>query len=357
MKAITSSKLDMIRNDINMRLAEYYGDHATQAGAMHEDYAMLWRAMESVGASNGKRLRPYVMLTAYEGLGGDQYDMVLPVAAALEVLHACLLIHDDIIDHDYVRYGQPNVAGQYRARYAHENMSEAERDHYANSAALLAGDLALSGAYELILESSLPAEVKVEVSRALNNMIFAEAGGELLDTEAVFLPFEGVDTMTIAHLKTAVYSFVGPLLIAAILADADDETKHSLEDMGYALGIAYQLADDLLGLFGDEAVTGKSSIGDLKEGKRTFIMQRTFALATPQQLQLLEAVVGREDMTQKQADEVRQIVRDCGALAETKALMSKYAAQAKTALLQVPLKKDAQNELIALIEKAIERQS
>jgi geranylgeranyl diphosphate synthase type II len=357
MKAITSSKLDTIRSDIDTQLARYYGDHATQAGAMHEDYAMLWRAMESIGASNGKRLRPYVMLIAYEGLGGDQYSRVLPVAVALEVLHASLLIHDDIIDHDYVRYGQPNVAGQYRERYTHETMSDVERDHYANSAALLAGDLALSGAYELILGSSLSADTKVEVARALNNMIFAEAGGELLDTEAVFLPFEGVDTMTIAHLKTAVYSFVGPLLIAAILAGADNETKHSLEDMGYALGIAYQLADDVLGLFGDEAVTGKSSIGDLKEGKRTFIMQRTFALATSQQLQLLEAVVGREDMTQKQADEVRQIVRDSGALAETKELMSNYAAQAKAALLQVPLKKDVQKELSALIEKAIERQS
>jgi geranylgeranyl pyrophosphate synthase len=353
----TSSRLRTVRTDINALLSEYYAARVKRAGTLHEDYAALWRTLENVGAANGKRLRPYVMLVAYEGLGGKDYSSVLPIAAALEILHTSLLIHDDIIDRDYMRHGQPNVAGQYLERYAEEYVAGAEKEHYANAAALLAGDLALSGAYELVITSPLPSDVKVQVSMLLSESVFAVAGGELLDSEAVLLPIEGVDTLTIAHLKTAVYSFVIPLRVAGVLAEVDRHTQGALEDMGKFTGIAFQLADDILGLYGDQSVTGKPNTSDLKEGKRTYIMQRSLALGSPKQRRQLLSILGSGHITDVDAEKARAIIRDCGALAETRALMRAYADKAELALSRAQLTPDSRAELLALIHKAIERQS
>lgn len=351
------ARLELVRKDINQFLARYYDEHANAANALHEDYAVLWRAMERVGAANGKRLRPYVMLVAYEGFGGKDHSAVLPVAAALEVLHTCMLIHDDIIDRDYMRYGQPNVAGQYIERYAREHLTPAQREHYANAAALLAGDLALSGSYALILQSGLTPELKVQAADLLSRAIFAEGGGELLDTEAVFLPFEAVDALTIANLKTAIYSFVIPLQMAALLTGASAATLNKLEEMGQALGIAYQLADDLLGIFGDETVTGKPNTSDIKEGKRTYLMQRAFAGASVVQQERLRMVLGRGRATNAEADEVRRIIRESGAYEEVRGLMREYVGKAESALRSVPFTRDAQEELLQLIHRATQRES
>lgn len=352
----TVSPMERVRADIDAYLAGYYRERVARAGALHEDYAVLWRAMEDLGASGGKRVRPYVMLTAYRGLGGDGYRRVLPVAAALELLHTSMLIHDDIIDRDYVRYGRLNIAGQYRERYAPEMLDDGQRAHYANAAALLAGDLALSGAYEMILGADLPDDLKVMAASLLHESVFMVAGGELLDTEAVLLPFAGVDTEVIAQLKTSAYSFVYPLLMAATLAGAAPRSRQALETMGNALGIAYQLADDILGLFGDEAVTGKTARGDLQEGKRTYLMQQTFALASPAARAELERLVGRGRVTSAEAAAVRTIVRDCGALAQSRRLMNRYTAEARAALARAGLQPDVATELLALIHTATARQ-
>jgi geranylgeranyl pyrophosphate synthase len=348
-------RLEAVREDINRLLNDYYADRIKQAGVLHDEYGALWRAMETLGSNSGKRLRPYIMLMVYEGFGGTAYKDVLPVAAALEILHASILMHDDIIDRDYMRYGRPNVAGQYMARYAKPPFSGIQTEHYANSAALMAGDLALSGAYELILGCKLPAEVKIRAAQTMAHAIFVVAGGELLDTEAVLRPIETVDALAIARLKTSEYSFVNPLQMAATLAGADEKAHETLERMGQALGIAYQLADDVLGLFGDESVTGKPNTSDIKEGKRTYLMQRTLALTSSADHDRLMSILGRKSVTVADAEEVRSIVRDSGALTETQERMRSYITEAKQALRSLALKPDVQSELLEFMGHIISR--
>ena len=354
MKTSGEARLHAIRADVDTFLARYYDERVVRAEALHADYGALWRAMRELGATGGKRLRPYVMLMAYEGLGGKEYDAVLPVAVALEVLHASMLMHDDIIDHDFVRYGRPNISGQYRKIYGDKGLNEADTIHYANAAALLAGDLALSGAYELILTGSLTADMKVKAQQVMSQSIFAVAGGELLDAESVLKPFEDVDSLVVADLKTASYSFVGPLVMGGTLAGADAKTLQLLEKAGRSLGIAYQLADDIIGLFGNEVVTGKSSLSDLQEGKRTYMMQRALALAKPAERESLMDILGGS-VTPQGAELAQKIVRDCGALDETRALMRRYADDVQRTLQQAPLDETIRAELVSLMRTFIDK--
>lgn len=353
MKASGETRLHAIRADVDAFLVRYYDERVAQAEALHGDYGTLWRAMRELGVTGGKRLRPYVMLMAYEGLGGKDYGAVLPVAVALEVLHTSMLMHDDIIDHDFVRYGRANVAGQYREIYGDKGLDKVDTTHYANAAALLAGDLALSGAYELILGGSLPAEMKIKAQQVMNRSIFAVVGGELLDAESALKSFEDVDSLVVADLKTASYSFVGPLVMGGTLAGADAKTLQLLEKTGRSLGIAYQLADDIIGLFGDEAVTGKSSVSDLQEGKRTYMMRRTLELAKPSERERLMGILGGS-VTPENAELARRIVRDSGALDETRALMRRYADEVRQTLQETPIDEAVRAELILLMRMFID---
>lgn len=352
-----TAKLTQVRADIESQLAKYYRTRLAKAAALHEDYAALWQSMATLGSNAGKRLRPYVTLITYEGLSGNDYHDVLPVATALEVLHASVLMHDDIIDRDYVRYNRPNIAGQYRERYAAEKVSASDRDHYANAAALLAGDLALSGAYELIAESKLPDTTKLRAMRVLGDAIFAVAGGELLDTESVLMPFESVDALTIARLKTASYSFITPLRMAAALAGLPESEQQPLIALGTAIGISFQLTDDVLGLFGDEAVTGKPTTSDLEEGKRTYLMQQALARSKAPARERLLHIMSKGTVTTAELEEARGLVRASGAYAETQRLIAEYTAEAQQALSQLPLNDAAMQELQHLITWLAQRQA
>jgi geranylgeranyl diphosphate synthase type II len=268
-------------------------------------------------------------------------------------MHAAMLMHDDIIDRDYTRHGQLNVAGHYRQRYAGHHRHRPE--HYAASTALLAGDLALAGAYDLILSAPLPAHVRAHAGGIMSQTVFTLVGGEFLDTEAVLRPLEAPDSLKIALLKTASYSFEAPLRLGALLARAGAAELAALVQYGRQLGVAFQLADDLLGLFGDESATGKPTDSDLAEGKITYLIQRAVALAPPSERVELTALLGDPSLTSTQLDRARQIVAGCGARQETEQLIEGYAADAERALAGARLTPVARQAFTDMITRSIHR--
>src|SRR5690606_2950472 len=217
-------------------------------------------------------------MLAYQTFGGEDYPAVLPVAVAQELLHVSMLIHDDIIDEDYLRHDTDNVSGIYVKRYARYPLAEGQRSHFANSAALIGGDLLISAAYQVLASARISEQQKQQATDLLGEAIFVVCGGELLDTESSFIDLSEIDALKIAQLKTASYSFVSPLLMGAVLAGTDQKTQTTLRQFGSALGIAFQLADDILGLYGEEAVTGKSASSDLRQGKRTYMLLKALEL-------------------------------------------------------------------------------
>src|SRR3989338_422316 len=309
----SDATIDTQTAEVNRVIDQYFEQSIIDASTISQSYELLWKHLQTLLRSGGKRVRPQMTLLAYDAFGGKNHTTLLPIAAAQELLHFSLLIHDDIIDRDYIRYGVPNVSGQYQDYYQSFVKNKTELTHYANSAALLGGDLMLSSAYKLITSSSVSDKDKITAQSLLNQSIFEVAAGELLDTEAVFMPLRSGDTIKIARYKTASYSFIVPLLTGAHLGDASEKQLHLLQSFASSLGIAYQLVDDLLGVFGDEKITGKSTSSDLTEGKHTYMIEFCLENLTPSKRKVFDAAFGKPDASPVMIMQLKDIIASSGA--------------------------------------------
>lgn len=344
-----------VRQEVNKSLAEFFDERIALTSGLSMQYGRLWRVLARFSQAGGKRLRPYMVVLAYRCFGGTNTKSALPAAMAWELLHLCMLIHDDIIDNDLVRYGVHNIAGSYREIYQGLGSDSARQNHLADASALLAGDLALSAAHEVIVECDLPAQMKLEIQRFLSRATFTVAGGELLDTEAALYPMKDADALLIARLKTASYTFVGPLITGAALAGASAADCEGIEKLGEALGCAYQLQDDLLGVFGNPLLTGKTAQGDISEGKRTYLMQQAFQSASPDDIAVLERLVGKPDLTEEEAGTVRDIIERSGARKRTEELAYSYVLEARRIADTLSIQEKCIDELRSFIGSTAER--
>lgn len=342
---------------IEQTINEFFERSIKSAARIDQSYQYLWEVLHGLIQSGGKRLRPKMTIMAYEMFGGKDTATIVPIAAAQELLHFALLIHDDVIDRDYIRYGVPNVAGRYKEAYAKYVTSADEQTHYAHSAAILGGDLMISSAYQLIVASNLSDEDKTLAQYYLANSVFEVAGGELLDTELSFAPYEEGDALKVAQYKTASYSFVSPLLTGAHLAGIDEKRADILRSYATALGTAYQLVDDELGVFGDESVTGKSTSSDIVEGKRTYMVERTLALLSDSDKVAFELAFGNPQATTSEVEAAKQLIEKSGARNEVRDKIRTYAELAQSALAELQLDDASRDKLAALIVKVTERSS
>jgi len=340
---------------LNQVIDDFLARQKVKAQVMSPDYQEIWEELERLIHAGGKRLRPRMSILAYRAFGGQDVPSMLPAAAAQELLHVAMLIHDDIIDRDYIRYGVDNIAGSYNKLYSELVTDDAERLHYAQGAAILAGDLLLSGSYLLMAESMVPAEKIIAIQKLLGQAVFEVVGGELLDTETAFRGMNAVSAETVARYKTASYTFILPLLVGARLTDLPSEDLSSVAEFGKNLGIAFQLRDDIIGVFGDEAATGKSTTGDIREGKRTYMVEQFFALATPDQKAMFKQYFGGASITNEQVDTVRKLLVASGALAATEEAVSFYESMARNALETLSIEPDCVDELESLITVATRR--
>jgi geranylgeranyl diphosphate synthase, type II len=329
--------IDEARLLVNDYLSAYFVEKISNAALLHPSYARLWEYTYALFSAGGKRFRPYMTLLSYQAAGGDRpLSDIIPAASAQEILHLALLVHDDIIDRDTVRYGVANIAGQYRQSYA-GTLNQEDIEHYANAAAILAGDLLLSGAYELTGRLNLPANDVVEATKTLSEAIFAVAGGELLDTESAFSG-NPANAESIAAHKTASYSFIGPLVMGAKLADAPEQYIEHLTAFGSNLGIAFQLQDDVLSVFGDSSITGKTTIGDIREGKRTYLTEQFYRLASNEQKERFKRLYGKVTISEADAEVVRTLLQDSGARQATHERISTFSIRAAEALSELQLR-------------------
>ncbi|EMY32654.1 putative geranylgeranyl pyrophosphate synthase [Arthrobacter crystallopoietes BAB-32] len=333
-------------------LAQYFEDALKRADAMAPDYALLWQSLQAA-TYGGKRLRPALVLSAYAGLGGPDPAEAAEVAAAFELLHTALVLHDDVIDRDFKRRGVPNLAGAYRSRAAGRGVPLEEAAHRGQSAAVIAGDLALTGAYRLVAASDLPGELRLRLLEELDAAVFASAGGEQLDVE-FSLPGRRPslqEVLQMSRLKTAVYSFEAPLRAGALLAGAAGREVEAVGTAGRYIGTAYQLVDDLLGMFGDEELTGKSNVGDLAEGKCTPLI--AYARLCPEWQELAGLLGGTPSAAEVRR--ARNLLEECGARGYVEDLVECYAARARAVLAEAALPAALLAELDGLLERAVQR--
>lgn len=330
----TSSLFTNTKASTEEFLAQRLSDRKKAASAIHPSYGALWENIEHVTLAGGKRLRPSLTMIGF----GSFSEEILPIAAAQELLHTAMLMHDDIIDQDLIRHGQENISGIYTHKYG-KWLSPLPARHYADGSALLGGDLLISEAYHSIAQSGLEPAVITHLLEQLHASFFEVIGGELMDVEAAFVQDTPYDPKTIYRYKTASYSFIRPLLAGATCAGADNTTLESLSAFGASAGIAFQLQDDLLGLFGDASKTGKSTLTDLKEAKATHLIAVHKKNMNAEMSERFLASFGKEEASEADLEELKQDLIASGAKTATEEEVVRYYTEALQALKDLPQKK------------------
>jgi geranylgeranyl diphosphate synthase type I len=293
-------------------------------------------ALRGLCLRGGKRFRPVLVAAANEACGGKALledgggasEPVVLAGAAIELLQAYLLIHDDWMDGDDVRRGGPSVHAMLRGAYGDIAAGDA--------AAILAGDYASALAQQALFAMPLPGDRVVEAGRAFARVQREVIAGQLVDlrgTPSTGHPLAGVESMH--DLKTGSYTVRGPLAIGAILAGATPEQRAALDRFASPLGVAFQLRDDLLGTFGDPKTTGKPAGNDLRRGKRTALVA---ALADDAGAQpLLERVLGVAEASDAAVAAVVARMETSGARARVEARLRELLAAAERELASAPL--------------------
>lgn len=263
--------------------------------------------------ADGKRIRPALLLLGFQAAGGTELESVEGPALALELLHTCALMHDDVIDRAATRRGRPTVHVSFADQHRAAGWS-GDAGAYGEAMAILIGDLAFVHADELFLGAHVPSEPLLAGFRRFTELREEVMVGQTLDLFAATSATTDRDlALAIATLKSGRYSVARPLEVGALLAGAPPELVDGLGRFGDPLGRAFQVRDDLLGVFGDTAVTGKSSASDLSEGKRTLLITEAYARTDDDGRALLDRHLGDPELTDEHARELRALIDHCGA--------------------------------------------
>jgi geranylgeranyl diphosphate synthase type II len=319
----------MIGTATDGALARILDDGRRRAAAVDAHHALLWEAL-AAATEGGKRFRPALVVATHDALGGQSPDAAAEVGAAVELLHTAFVIHDDVIDDDHVRRGRPNVSGTFRALAGIDGASPDVAAGYGLTAAILAGDLALTAAIRAVATSGAPAPVTERLLDLFDTALHRTAAGELADVRHSLdlAPATLAQSLEMEAQKTSAYSFTLPLQAGAVLAGADASTTARLGDVGRAMGIAFQLADDLIGVFGDPARSGKSATCDLRTRKQTPLLVHARTTSAWEQLR---GYLGR-DLRDEELDEARALLVAAGSRRFVEELAQQHLAQARTAL-------------------------
>ena len=318
------SRVDKAVDDLLARQTDVLDAVGDDLGPLMESLADLLRG--------GKRLRPAFCYWGWRGAGGADCPEIVTVAASLELFQAAALVHDDVMDGSDTRRGQPAMHRRIAALHRrHRWLGSSEA--FGVAGAILAGDLCLSWCDEMYAGSGLPADELLRGRAVFDRMRTELMCGQYLDMlESVQESTTVERARHVILYKSAKYSVVQPLLLGGTLAGAPAALLATYDEYGRALGEAFQLRDDVLGVFGDPAVTGKPAGDDLREGKRTVLVAMTLDRCSPAEAAQLRAGLGDPHLGAEGVDALREVMVGSGALAATEELIATQTARATSVL-------------------------
>ena len=350
-----------MRESVDAALGAFFDSRQPLVEGVGEEFTETARRLEEFVLRGGKRMRPLFAWAGWLSAGGSPTgaagEAMLRAGSALELVQACALIHDDFIDSSDTRRGHPTVHVEVAQRHREQRWA-GDSAHFGAGVAVLLGDLALAWADDMLRECGLPAQAQARIAPVWSAMRTEVLGGQLLD---VFTESRGDESfaaaMRVNRFKTAAYTVERPLQLGACAGDADETMLGAFRELGTDLGIAFQLRDDLLGVFGDPAVTGKPSGDDLREGKRTVLLALALAeadSADPDSAALLRRSIGTE-LTHAQVAGLREVIAGLGAVDEVERMIADLTGHAQAALERSGASGDGADLLASMITAAAHR--
>lgn len=337
-----------------MQFKKFLQQSATEIDSEIEDYLSYWNnevtqdasrlqpLFEAFAASakSGKRIRGSLVLLGNALSTTIPNPHLLKIAVAYELFQTAILAHDDIIDKSPTRRGMPSL---YMALGG---------GHYGISQTICLGDIGFFHAYKLITESSFDDAVKAKAAAFFSKSITETVIGEMLDVELAhsYKSASEEDALVVSRLKTAYYTFVGPLTLGAILGGADEHVLAKIKEFGEDTGIAFQLQDDIQDSFGTENTLKKQPGGDIREGKRTLLYLKAKNNADKEQLRILEKYYGKSDLSAKEIEAIKKVFIDTGALTYANLLVKQYSEAARKSIGDLSSRKNMQVMLDEMID-------
>jgi geranylgeranyl diphosphate synthase type I len=289
---------------------------------------------EAIGefVDGGKRLRPAFCYWGWRAAGGADCDEILAAAAALELLQACALVHDDVMDGSDRRRGAPSVHRKFGSLHRVSGW-HGNPESFGVAAAILLGDLCLVWSEQMINTSGLDHAALLRGRPVHDRMRVELMTGQYLDVVEQAMGGVSVErALRVARYKSAKYTIEEPLLMGAAFADGSAEVSAALSAYGLPLGEAFQLRDDVLGVFGDPSTTGKPAGDDLREGKRTVLVAATLSRADAGESAVIRRHLGDAGLEAEDVERLREIISSTGALAEVERMIDERTARALAAL-------------------------
>jgi Geranylgeranyl pyrophosphate synthase len=292
----------------------------------------------------GKRIRPLFMILGY-WLNSDIDDKIVRASVSLELMQSYLLIHDDIIDQSEVRRGGP----AFHKMFGYE-------DRVSEGVSIVCADLSDAFSHEALLEVDFVPDRLNSAMRLMSEIVEQTGVGQLMDITLSLGNDMSLDDVTAIHkYKTAQYTVNGPMKMGATLSGYDDPEK--IDEYGIPLGIAFQIQDDILGMFGNEKELGKSVVSDFEEGKKTHLILYTYEMAKKGDVEFIKTRLGRKGISSADFQRVKDIIEKSGALDKTRELANSYYEHAVSSINGLTDSPTKRSQLRAMADLMVRRVS
>ena len=358
----SASPLDAedLRARVDRALAALLHQELSALDFLGADAGPVTDALTRFSLESGKRLRPGFVYWGYRGAGGPpdgpEAEAAVRAACSVELLHVCALIHDDIMDGSEVRRGRPAMHVGFATRHR-ASAWRGDPAAFGEGAAMLMGDLAFTWADVALADAGLPDDRLAAALRVFNRLRSELMGGQYLDLLEARRGAPDEDAVRrVLTYKSGKYTIERPLHLGLALAAGPAGLAAAYSAYGLPLGEAFQLRDDVLGVFGAPEVTGKPAGDDLREGKETYLVLLARRQAGRAGRQLLESALGNAKLSEDEVAEVRRVIDGCGALDATEARIGELLAEAKAALAATRgIDEQARATLAALADHVTDR--
>ena len=358
MRSEPKVSLTSVRSAVEEELSIFLNREAAYLNSISSELSPVSDSLTSFLLDSGKRLRPLFAYAGFAAAGGSIDKSVVRAIAALELLQACALIHDDLMDGSDTRRGKPSIHRHFESIHVQQQL-EGFAPHYGLSAAVLLGELALVWSDQMLNSAGLTNEQFTHVVPYYNEMRVELMAGQFLDIHEQTQKSTNVDrSLKIARYKSGKYTIERPLhLGAAMTSEPAQEIFTALSAYGLPLGEAFQLRDDLLGVFGDPSVTGKPAGDDLREGKRTVLIAMTNDRQSEAQREIARKHFGKPDLDGQGVALLQEIIEATGARAELEATIERLTEKALTAAESTVFTEAGKAMLVELANVATKRSS
>lgn len=307
-------------------------------------------------AVRGKRIRGALMTLGYELAGGTDTSAIHGASIAIELFHAGVLVHDDVMDEDDTRRGVESMHSQFAHIGKIMNLNTAP-EHYGESMAINIGDAAFYLSWEQLLQSDFDPKYILAAGKVYTQYVTRVVYGQVLDiTNVAMSTLTEADILKVYKYKTAEYTGVLPLLMGAALAgNTDEKVLDAIKEYGMAFGWAFQIQDDVLGMYADEEKLGKPVGSDIREGKNTLLMLYIAQHGTKEHIETMQSLLGKRDISHEEIVVMQKLIKETGAYDHVVELGNTYVEQGKKHIPHITKNKNHQDILAELIEYMMER--